>query len=302
MKKIFSLFIALTLLVFVASPALAVKPEKNNNGQGGPNGTFIRFENIDSYWKTTESGLIHEWRTTDNRHFIFKPVDKFIEADCGEGCLNSFSWRGHTNYDQSYQFDEADLEEFIETGKRYWVCVYEWNSNKQNSSSEIVEEENEITPEDILQENQEQNGHMIENKWDLSGSFVAHPGYNWKGLAEGSTWNYDIHIKEAISDEDSTGSIHFSTGDINFVGQVKETKRNYSWATLAAFGTTNYDEHEYYFMFFYDDVAVWLALSDTPYDGLTGAYTSGQRIYQLHSLNPGPVLFDIDDYKAIHEQ
>ena len=140
MKKLFSLLITLSLIAFVAMPALAAKPEKNNNnGQGGPNGTFVRFDNLDSYWKTTESGLIHEWRTTDNRHLVFKPVDKFMAAECEEGYINSFLWTAHTSYDQSYPFDEADLKDFITSGTQYWVCIYEWNSNKVNLYPELVQ-------------------------------------------------------------------------------------------------------------------------------------------------------------------
>lgn len=112
---------------------------KSEKGQGGPNGTFVRFDDLDSYWKETKSGLLHEWRTTDNKHFIFKPADRFESADCGDNYLNSFSWTAHIGYDQSYPFDEANLEDFLEVGDKYWVCVYAWDSNKSISRPEWVQ-------------------------------------------------------------------------------------------------------------------------------------------------------------------
>ncbi|MFX1535404.1 MAG: hypothetical protein ACFFDI_14355 [Promethearchaeota archaeon] len=144
----------------------------------------------------------------------------------------------------------------------------------------------------------------IRNKWDLSGDFVAHPGYNWAGQAEGATWTYQIHIKEAMYGDDSVGSIHFMTGDIDVVGHVEATKRDYAyWAgdDLAAVGKADYNDMTYYFMFLYAERAVWFALSTTPYDTNWAAGTvwgGGLRAYQLHSEVPdgGFTL----DYKAIH--
>ena len=151
-------------------------------------------------------------------------------------------------------------------------------------------------------ENVPKDSHKVMNKWDLSGDFVAHAGYNWKGMAEGATWNYGVHIKQAMNQEYSVGLIHFWTGDIDVVGQVKETRSEYNWATLAAFGTADYNDHLYYFMFFYDERAVWFVLSDTPYDAYLASeavYPGGQRAYQLHSKVPDEI-FNIY-YKSIHE-
>jgi hypothetical protein len=146
--------------------------------------------------------------------------------------------------------------------------------------------------------------HKVRNKWDLSGSFVAHPGYNWGGLAEGATWTYGIHIKEAMSGDVSVGSMHFTTGEIDVVGQVKATKRPYAyWAgdVLAAVGTADYNETTYYFMFLYAERAVWFAMSQTPYDSYwsnESVWGSGLRQYQLHSKVPDET-FTVD-YKEIH--
>jgi hypothetical protein len=146
--------------------------------------------------------------------------------------------------------------------------------------------------------------HQIKNKWDLSGSFAAHPSYNWGGLAEGATWNYSIHIKEATNGDYSAGSIHFWTGDIDVVGKVKATQRNYAyWSgdNLAAVGTATYNDRTYYFMFLYAKRATWFALSTTPYDSYWANGTvwgSGLRAYQLHSKVPDETFPFV--YKAVH--
>ena len=141
----------------------------------------------------------------------------------------------------------------------------------------------------------EQNDHSIIAKWDLSGSFVALPGYNWGGLAEGATWNYSIHIKEAMDGNFSTGSIHFRTGDgIKVVGHVETTARNYpynhSWSgeNLAVAGWAKYDGTRYDFIMLYSTRAVWFTISDLPYEPYWAAYSAWPphlRSYQLHSQN-----------------
>ena len=146
------------------------------------------------------------------------------------------------------------------------------------------------------------DSHKIRNKWDLTGTFVAYPGYNWGGLAEGATWNYDIHIKEAVYGEYSVGSVHFWTGDIDVVGSVKATKQYFSYwpgENIAAVGLAEYNDQTYYFMLIYAQKAVWMAISQYPYDTAWANNTAlGNRAYQLHSLNTNDFLLD---YKAIHE-
>jgi hypothetical protein len=92
------------------------------------------------------------------------------------------------------------------------------------------------------------------------------------------------------------------TGDIDVVGQIKATSRDYYWGELAAVGTATYNDVTYYFMFLFVDYAVWFALSETPYDSYWSAGTiwgGSLRTYQLHSLNPGETF--LLDYKVIHE-
>jgi hypothetical protein len=121
MKKIFLALVLSLLLLLVASTALA---------GGIRNTSHVRFYQgggpwIDSYWLETKSGLLHEWRTTDMKHFVFKPLWKFPEADCDPDAYNSFLWTAHT-YPQSDD-DDADLEDFLEMGSQYWVCMYHWD-------------------------------------------------------------------------------------------------------------------------------------------------------------------------------
>lgn len=105
---------------------------------------------------------------------------------------------------------------------------------------------------------------QILNKWDLEGTFVAHPGYNWGGLAEGATWEYSIHIKEAMNGDFSVGSIYFTTGDIEVTGIVEQTKSDYDyWPTpnLAAAGRVEYGGITYNFLFLYCEIGIWFAIS-----------------------------------------
>jgi hypothetical protein len=148
------------------------------------------------------------------------------------------------------------------------------------------------------------DAHKIRNKWSLSGTFVAHPGYNWGGFAEGATWTYKINIKEAMDGDFSVGSIHFTAGEIDVVGHIEATKSDYAyWSgeNIAAVGWAEYDGITYYFMFLYAERATWLALSTTPYNSYwdTGTvWPGGLRAYQLHSKVPDET-FTLD-YKVIH--
>ncbi len=150
------------------------------------------------------------------------------------------------------------------------------------------------------------DSHKIRNKWDLSGTFVAYPGYNWGGLPEGATWSYSIHIKEAMNGDVSVGSIRFWTEDgIEVVGHVEATARDYAhWAddegNLAAVGRAEYNDTAYDFMFLYAERAVWFVISDELYDTYWAAenvWGNDDRDYELHSLNTHDYPLD---YKVIH--
>ena len=140
-----------------------------------------------------------------------------------------------------------------------------------------------------------QESHRIENKWDLSGSFVALKGYNWGGLAEAATWHYQFHIKEAVDGSYSVGSIRFWTDTgIEVTGHVEVTARNYpynqSWRgeNLAVAGWADCADDRFNFILLYSTRAVWLAVSDLPYEPYWVAYSAWPpqlRRYQVHSLN-----------------
>ena len=150
---------------------------------------------------------------------------------------------------------------------------------------------------------------QIANKWDLEGTFEAHPGYNWGGLAEGATWEYSIHIKEAMSGEFSVGSIHFATtvdniGDIEVTGIVEQTKSDYDYwsgSNLAAAGRAEYDNVTYNFLFLYSERAIWFTISQAdlePSWSQETVWPGSLREYQLHSKVPDETF--IMDPKNIH--
>lgn len=146
--------------------------------------------------------------------------------------------------------------------------------------------------------------HKVKNKWDLNGSFVAHPGYNWGGLKEGATWDYSIHIKEAKNGNVSVGSIRFTSGDVEVVGHVKQTEVNYNYwseTNLAVAGTAVYNDVKYNFLFLYSERAIWFTLSTVSLESYWTAQTvwsGSQRAYQLHSKVPDETF--IMDSKMIH--
>ncbi len=142
--------------------------------------------------------------------------------------------------------------------------------------------------------NIEKDDHSIRYKWDLSGTFVAWKDFNWGGRAQGATWTYRIHIKEAVNGDLSVGSIHFRTEDgTEVVGQVEATARDYAYwlqwgdSNLAAVGRAEYNDTTYKFMLLYAEKAVWFAISDVSYSSYWSAqkvWPSSLRRYQLHSI------------------
>jgi len=143
---------------------------------------------------------------------------------------------------------------------------------------------------------------LILNKWDLKGTFVAFPGYNWGGLAEGATWDYSIHIKETMNGDFSVGTIHFTSGDINVIGIVEQTKSDYAYwskSNLAAAGRAEYGGVTYNFLFLYSETAIWFALSQSdlePSWSQETVWPGSLRKYQLHSKG----LYEPMDPKNIH--
>lgn len=123
MKKLIAGGIAGVALLVSALPIFA----------GAKNATFVKFTyntaEYDSYWMTTGSGLVHEWRFDEgghNLHFVFKPAGKFEAPDCDTENL----YTSMTNW--SYSMgpygeaggDEADLANYLTEGDLYHVCYY----------------------------------------------------------------------------------------------------------------------------------------------------------------------------------
>lgn len=137
MKKAFTGMAFGAALVVAATTATA-------QAGGGPNGTYVHFEQAGSYdcqtfWKTTGSGLIHEWRYDEScapfagevgLHLVFKPASKFSSADCDADALGSaaFTWTGAGYTDLSD--DEADLGDFLALNATYYVCFYPWGDQE----------------------------------------------------------------------------------------------------------------------------------------------------------------------------
>jgi len=158
-----------------------------------------------------------------------------------------------------------------------------------------------------------EDSHKVRNKWDLMGTFVS--SRPWGSIVPvGSTWNYEVHIKQAIDGEKSVGVVKFMSGDVVVTSHVKAAKTDYAyWANyscppfdvcenLAAVGWTDYNGMKYNFMFLYSEGAIWIALSNYTYDtewaGET-VWSGSKRVYDLLSrVIPDTYPFD---WKAIHE-
>lgn len=132
----------LTFLVLVAAvigmtlPALA----------GGMNNTtYVEFSvagvTYDSYWQSNPSGVVHEWRTTDSKHFVFKPAgEKFTEPGCSTRLydeygndigpnpefISGFTWTFNYGAYTEFGGDGGDLTDFLTPGDTYYVCQYHW--------------------------------------------------------------------------------------------------------------------------------------------------------------------------------
>jgi hypothetical protein len=113
----------LLVLLGLALPAMA---------GGVKNTTYVKFSSsgtvYDSYWKMNPNGLVHEWRTTDSYHFVFKPAGgKFTAPDCdAEDLVNAFSWTFNYALYTDLGGDDGDLTDFLTPGASYYVCWYNW--------------------------------------------------------------------------------------------------------------------------------------------------------------------------------
>ena len=117
MKKKTIILMAVVILLLVSTSIVFAGGIKNT--------VYVKFGDLDTYWKTTSSGLVHEWRTTDNRHFVFKPVGKFKAPDCDDDAINAFKWTSHT-YPHDMTVSEATINDFLPYGNQFYVCMYKW--------------------------------------------------------------------------------------------------------------------------------------------------------------------------------
>lgn len=161
-----------------------------------------------------------------------------------------------------------------------------------------------------------EDSHKIKSKWDLIGTFFSGRPCEcpWDSIVPvGSAWNYEVHIKEAMDGEKSVGVVKFMSGDVEVIGHVKATKTDYAywhypgdpydtWDNLAAVGQAEYNGTKYNFMFLYSEGAIWIALSNEPYDiewFEEDVWLGSLRAYDLLSQ----IITDKYpfDEKAIHE-
>ena len=187
-------------------------------------------------------------------------------------------------------------------------CIPVVPPSEQNELGSIISKTGEI---EEYTHNTVDNGHKIRNKWDLKGSFtVNRTSYKWGEIPDYQTWNYEIHIKEAMDGDFSVGIIYFWTevsGEIiEVTGHVKRTKQDYDYwyyltPNLAASGTTVYDNKLYDFLFLFNENYIWFALSDTEEVDIDilwdseSVWSQTHRDYELWSNQP----FDFS-YKNIH--
>ena len=196
-------------------------------------------------------------------------------------------------------------------------CIPVVPPSEQNELSSIVSKANTIVSEGeeytVSNEIIINSEHKIKNKWDLKGSFIVNnTSYKWGEIPDYQTWNYEIHIKEAMNGDFSVGTIYFWTeygGEIiEVTGHVKRTKQEYAYweqwnitPNLAASGTTVYDNKLYDFLFLFSENYIQFTLSDTEEVNIDniwadeGYWDYGYRDYDLWSNQP----FDFS-YKNIH--
>lgn len=140
------------------------------------------------------------------------------------------------------------------------------------------------------------DSHKVAVKHDHSGTYTTLTPYNWGGLAPGGTeWSYKVHVKEAVSQWASRGTVHLTSATgVDVVCKVEYARSGYQyWDNLGrtdvlfAAGTANYNGTTYYCMFLEAEEAMWMVLSTEPWTDLVDAgvvYGGLDRAYQTHSL------------------
>lgn len=118
----------------------------------------------------------------------------------------------------------------------------------------------------------DRSDHRIAKKWDMEGSFIGHSSYNFPR----ETLVYDIHIKEAVNEGYSVGSIYFvsvSALDKEISGRITGMKNNYGYwlkyslpDNFALVGIATYQGEKYNFILLYHTSAIQLTLSTESYE------------------------------------
>lgn len=152
------------------------------------------------------------------------------------------------------------------------------------------------------------SSHKIMNKWDATGSFTS---LRDNVSSVGTTWTYEIHVKQAMYGPYSKGVIEFVSGDKVITAHVTDVKEDYAyWAipyasdNFAAVGWAEYNGATYNFMLLYSEGGIWIILSNLSYDARWATedfYQGTERVYQLLSAPwyPDGAQFDFEP-KLIH--
>lgn len=136
MRRYLVVLLVVAVVLGLALPAIA---------GGMKNTTYVKFSAgstvYDSYWKDVPSGLVHEWRPTDSKHFVFKPRgDKFTAPNCKTRLYDEYGidigpnpdfvrgwlWTFNPAPYTDLGGDGGDLGDFLTPGAQYYVCMYHW--------------------------------------------------------------------------------------------------------------------------------------------------------------------------------
>lgn len=164
----------------------------------------------------------------------------------------------------------------------------------------------------------------IKQKWDMEGTFTstrtwAPSAAAWDFVPVGTTWNYSIHVKQAVDGSASAGSVHVWTTKpdgtpVGVVGHVEAVKTNYTYwyanpgnpnplikgqPNLAVAGRTNYYGAKRNFMLLYNNNAIHLATSDSSYAepwAADSAWAGSLRTHDLLSTVVAANDFEVDPH------
>lgn len=302
MKKLFAIIVSLALFSILSSEVLAAKPELKSQGPHDivtgeitavVGGTTLWME-FNAHDTDPEKGHV-TYRNSSGGWFTG-------DVDCFTKDNNVVVFGGNITDGNYNIYKRFGVE--IKDGNPDLIRVPVNNTFDCSTLSGVYP--GTVTEGDIVIHNaadkKEYSGESIDNKWNLSGTFLAFPGYNWNGLVSPEkTWEYHFSIKQALDTEKSVGSVHFKADGVDVVGHIEDFKTDYSyWAkpNIAAVGTAEYNGGKYKFMLLYSKRAVWFVLSSSDYASAWEAETTlSPRLFQVHSENTNNYPMD---YLDIH--